>query len=63
MRYLALLLIHLMVTIARLFRSGGARANIAKSLVVKHQLLVLNRLSERAQTQANGSSHYNAFRQ
>jgi len=48
MRDLALLLIHLIVTIARFFGPGGARSIVAESLLVKHQLLVLNRSRERA---------------
>jgi len=61
MRHLALLLIHLMVTIARLFGPGGVRATVAESLLVKHQLLIPNRSRERAQAPANGSSHYKTF--
>ena len=48
MRDLAVLLIHLIVTIARLFGPGGARASVAESLLVKHQLLIPNRSRERA---------------
>ncbi len=48
MRDLAILLIHLLVTIARLMRPGGARAVVAESLLVKHQLVILNRGRERA---------------
>jgi len=48
MRDLAILFIHLLVTIARLMRPGGARAVIAESLLVKHQLVILNRSRERA---------------
>ena len=43
MRDLGILFIHLIVTIARLFGSGGARSIVAESLLVKHQLLILNR--------------------
>ncbi len=48
MRHRALLLIHLMVTIAGLFGPGGARSIVAESLFVKYQLLILNRPRERA---------------
>ncbi len=48
MRDLAFLLIHLIMTIARLFGLGGARSIVAESLLVKHQLLILNRSRERA---------------
>ena len=45
---LAILFIHLIVTIARLFGPGGARSVISESLLVKHQLLILNRSRARA---------------
>ncbi len=48
MRDLAILFIHLLTTIARLTRPGGARAVVAESLLVKHQLVILNRGRERA---------------
>ncbi len=48
MRDLAILFIHLLTTIARLMRPGGARAVVAESLLLKHQLVVLNRGRERA---------------
>ena len=47
-RDLATLFIHLLVTIARLFGPGGARSIVAESLLVKHQLLILNRSRARA---------------
>lgn len=43
MRDLAILFVHLLTTIAKLTRPGGARAVVAESLLVKHQLLILNR--------------------
>lgn len=39
----AVLLIHLITTIVGQMGPGGARLGIAESLLVKHQLLVLNR--------------------
>ena len=42
------LLIHLMVTVAKLLGPGGIRSVVAESLLVKHQLLILNRSRERA---------------
>jgi len=48
MRDLTVLFIHLLVTIARLFAPGGARSVVAESLLVKHQLLILNRSRVRA---------------
>jgi len=47
-RDLAILFIHLIVTVARLLGPGGLRSIAAESLLVKHQLLVLNRSRERA---------------
>ena len=43
MRDLAILFIHLIVTISRLMRLGGARAVVAESLLVTHQMVILNR--------------------
>ncbi|MEX2125245.1 MAG: integrase core domain-containing protein [Woeseia sp.] len=48
MRDLAILFIHLLATIAKMTRPGGARAVVAESLLLKHQLTVLNRGRERA---------------
>ena len=47
-RDLAILFIHLIVTIARLFGPGGARSVISESLLVKHQLVILSRSRVRA---------------
>ena len=48
MRDLLILAIHLMVTLAKLLRPGGVRAVAAKSLVLKHHLLISNRSRHRA---------------
>ena len=48
MRDLAILFIHLVTTVARLARPGGVRSVIAESILVKHQLLILNRSRQRA---------------
>jgi len=48
MRDLAILFVHLLTTIARLMCPGGARAVVAESLLLKHQLVVLNRGRKRA---------------
>ena len=48
MRDLLVLLVHLITTTARLMGPGGARSVIAESLLVKHQLLILNRSRHRA---------------
>ena len=52
MRDLAVLLLHLLATIARLAGPGGARSVVAESVLVKHQLLILNRSRRRAPTSA-----------
>ena len=43
-----MLFIHLVVTVARLLGPGGTRSVVAESLLVKHQLLILNRSRARA---------------
>ncbi len=47
-RHLAILFIHLVVTVVRLLGPGGARSVVAESLLVKHQLLILKRSRVRA---------------
>jgi putative transposase len=47
-RDLAVLLLHLLATVARLAGPGGARAVVAESVLVKHQLLILNRSRKRS---------------
>ena len=48
MRDVVILLVHLIVTVVRLARPGGLRSVIAESVLVKHQLLILNRGRKRA---------------
>src|SRR5688572_12274091 len=48
LRDLVMLFVHLIATVARLLRPGGARAVVAESLLLKHQLLILNRSRTRA---------------
>jgi hypothetical protein len=43
MREIILILVHLLITLARLARPGGVRSVIAESVMIKHQLLILNR--------------------
>ena len=43
MKDLLILLTHLLTTIARLLGSGGAKAVVADSLLMKQQLLIINR--------------------
>ena len=48
MRDLLVLFLHLLTTLARLLGPGGAKAVVAEVLLVKHQLLILNRSRRRA---------------
>jgi hypothetical protein len=48
MRDSAILLIRVIATLAKLMHPGGARAMAAESLLLKQQLIVLNRSRERA---------------
>ena len=48
MRDLFILVSHLLATIAKLLGPGGARAIIADSLLMKQQLLIINRHRKRA---------------
>jgi hypothetical protein len=47
-RDLAVLVLHLLATVARLAGPGGARSVVAESVLVKHQLLILNRSRKRS---------------
>jgi hypothetical protein len=48
MRDLVILFVHLIVTLARLAGPGGVRSVVAESVLVKHQLVILNRSRKRA---------------
>jgi putative transposase len=48
MRNLVVLFIHFLATVARLLGPGGARSIVAESLLLKHQLLILNRSRQRS---------------
>jgi transposase InsO family protein len=48
MRDWIVMMAHLIVTIIRIMAPGGARAVIAESLLLKHQLLILNRSRKKA---------------
>ncbi len=48
MRDLLILLVHLIATLARLMGPGGLRSVVTESLLVKQQLLILNRSRHRA---------------
>jgi len=47
-RDLAVLVLHVLATVARLAGPGGARSVVAESVLVKHQLLILNRSRKRS---------------
>ena len=48
MRDLLVLLLHLIVTVVRVAKPGGFRSVVAESVLVRHQLLILNRGRKRA---------------
>src|SRR5215468_1535935 len=48
MRDFAIVFVHLIVTLVRLARPGGLRSVVAESVLVRHQLLILNRGRKRA---------------
>src|SRR5215471_4076242 len=48
MRDFVIVFVHLIVTLARRARPGGLRSVIAESVLVRHQLLILNRGCKRA---------------
>ena len=47
MRHLVVLFIHFIATLARLLGPGGVRSLVAESLLLKHQLLIVNRSRQR----------------
>jgi len=48
MRDFAIVFVHLIVTLFQLARPGGLRSVVAESVLVRHQLLILNRGRKRA---------------
>jgi len=48
MKVLLLMLAHLLTTLAKLLGAGGAKAIVADSLLMKQQLLIINRSRQRA---------------
>ena len=48
MRHLLILFVHVIATLTRLLGPGGLRSVVAESVLVKHQLLILNRSRQRA---------------
>jgi putative transposase len=51
MIHLLILAVHLLATIAKLMRPGGARAVVAESLLLKHQLVIGSRARRRVCTE------------
>jgi transposase InsO family protein len=47
MRHLVVLFVHFIATLARLLGTGGVRSLVAESLLLKHQLLIMNRSRHR----------------
>ena len=56
MRDPIILLVHLIATLARLMGPGGLRSVVAESVLVKQQLLILNRSRRRAALVHNPSA-------
>ena len=48
MKVLLLMFAHLLTTVAKLLGPGGAKAIVADSLLMKQQLLIINRSRRRA---------------
>ena len=48
MRTFLVLCLHLMVSVAKLVGPGGTRGLLAETLLLKHQLLVINRARRKA---------------
>ena len=48
MRDLVILFVHIIATLARLLGPGGIRSVVAESVLIKQQLLILNRSRQRA---------------
>src|SRR5437899_4144507 len=48
MQHVLLILLHLVSSLGRLLRPGGAKALVAENLLLKHQLLILRRSRQRA---------------
>lgn len=61
MRSFLLLFIHFLTTLTKLLGPGGLKAVLAESLLIKHQLLVLNRARQRAPTLSPGDRMFLGF--
>ena len=56
MRHRVVLFIHLLAILVRLLGPGGVRSIVAESLLLKHQLLLLNRSRQRSPIYAHGTA-------
>ena len=54
MRHLVVLFIHLIAVLTQLFQPGGVRSLVAESLLLKHQLLIVNRSRQRSPNLSSG---------
>src|SRR6266446_7002336 len=61
MRDFVILFVHLIATVARIAGSGGVRSVVAESVLVKQQLLILNRSRKRAPKSARNRSDHRWF--
>ena len=48
MHHVVVLFIHLIAVLTQLFQPGGVRSLVAESLLLKHQLLIVNRSRQRS---------------
>jgi hypothetical protein len=48
MRHVVVLFIHLIAVLTQLFQPGGVRSLVAEFLLLKHQLLIVNRSRQRS---------------
>jgi hypothetical protein len=60
MRDVVILFLHLIVTVVRLARPGGLRSVVAESVLVNHQLRILNRGRKRAPNLRAAERYQNA---
>ena len=56
-----MLCVHLMVSVAKLLGPGGTKGLLAETLLLKHQLLVLNRVRRRAPNLTSGDRIFMGF--
>jgi hypothetical protein len=61
MRDIFTLFLHAIVTIIRLARLGGLRAVVAESVLMRHQVLILNRGRKRAPNLRSSDRYHRRF--